>query len=175
MSSVDSNAAGSQDQTNRGAGSRMNELAFFLGTWDAPGKFHTTPFAPEKPIDMHIVGSGELNPHFLRISTAERPTPENTNPLRATYLWGYDAESDEFVADWFDSNGGRGRQRSAGWSGDTLVFEGTITMGGATVPLRDTFTQHGPDSYHHIGEVDLGQGWIPVDEEEAGRVPASAA
>ncbi|QIQ07251.1 hypothetical protein HA039_30430 [Streptomyces liangshanensis] len=153
----------------------MDELSFFLGSWDAPGKFHHTPFAPEKPIHMDIVGSGELDPHFLRISTAERPTPENRNPLRATYLWGYDTASDEFVADWFDSNGGRARQRSTGWSGDTLVFEGTITMAGATVPLRDTFTRHDQDSYHHIGEIDLGQGWIPVDEEDVRRVSPSAA
>jgi len=72
-------------------------------------------------------------------------------------------------ADWYDSNGGRAVQRSAGWDADRLRFLGTITMNGATVPLRDTFTRRGADAYHHVGEIDLGEGWIPVDEEEAVR------
>ncbi|MEU1340114.1 hypothetical protein [Streptomyces sp. NPDC005827] len=87
----------------------------------------------------------------------------------------FDATSDEFVADWFDSNGGRARQRSSDWQGDTLAFQGTITMNGATVPLRDTFTRLGSDTYHHIGEIDLGQGWTPVDEERATRLTSSAS
>ncbi|MER6684016.1 hypothetical protein [Streptomyces olivaceoviridis] len=157
------------------SGSRIDELAFFLGVWDAPGQFHATPFGPRKPIEMKVTGSGELAPHYLRLSTEEQPTADNPNPLRATYVWGFDAASDEFVADWFDSNGGRARQRSSGWQGDTLVFEGTMTMNGASVPLRDTFTRLGSDTYHHIGEVDLGQGWIPVDEETATRLTPSAS
>lgn len=32
----------------------MSELDFFLGTWDAPGVFHETPFGPRKPIQMRI-------------------------------------------------------------------------------------------------------------------------
>ncbi|MGW4601416.1 hypothetical protein ACWEOA_40025 [Streptomyces sp. NPDC004457] len=55
------------------------------------------------------------------------------------------------------------------------MFEGTMTMNGATVPLRDTFTRLGPDTYHHIGELDLGQGWTAVDEETATRLTPSAS
>jgi len=42
-------------------------------------------------------------------------------------------------------------------------------MGGYRFALRDTFTRRGDHAYHHLGEVDLGQGWIPVDEEQARR------
>lgn len=38
-------------------------------------------------------------------------------------------------------------------------------MNGATLPLRDSFSRRGTDAYHHIGETDLGNGWIAVDEE----------
>jgi hypothetical protein len=88
-------------------------------------------------------------------------------PLTATYLWGYDPEAGRFSADWFDSNGGRATQTSTGWEGDRLVFIGQMTYGGHRFALRDTFTRRGDHAYHHLGEVDLGQGWIPVDEERA--------
>ncbi|RSM50747.1 DUF1579 domain-containing protein [Amycolatopsis balhimycina DSM 5908] len=148
---------------------RLRELDFFVGSWDAPGVFHETPFGPRKPIRMRIDGAREQRGFWITLGTAELPTPENPAPLSARYVWGYDPATGEFVADWYDSNGGRAVQRSAGWVGDRLRFQGTITMNGATVPLRDTFTRRGADAYHHVGEIDLGEGWIPVDEEEAVR------
>lgn len=48
-------------------------------------------------------------------------------------------------------------------------------MNGATVPRRDSFTQQDADAYHHIGEIDLGEGWILVDEEQSVRVPEPTA
>lgn len=153
---------------------RMRELDFFLGAWDAPGVFHETPFRPRAPIRMRIVGTSEGRGFWRMVRTTELPTPENPNPLTAMYVWGYDADSDEFVADWYDSNGGRASQRSKGWDGDRFQFSGSITTNGATVPLRDTFTRRGPDAYHHIGEVDLGDGWMAIDEEDAVRAEAGA-
>ncbi|MEV6878678.1 hypothetical protein [Amycolatopsis sp. NPDC051128] len=44
-----------------------------------------------------------------------------------------------FVGTWH----AEGRQRSAYWDGDWLVFLGTVTMGGHTVPLRETVTRVG--------------------------------
>jgi hypothetical protein len=149
---------------------RMNELTFFVGTWHAEGRFHETPFGAAKPIEMTLTGSSEDRGFWTVLRTEETATEHNPDPLTARYIWGYDEATDEFVADWYDSNGGRARQRSAGWDGGRLVFLGTITMGGHTVPLRDTFTRTGPDGYHHLGETDLGDGWIPVDDETVTRV-----
>ncbi len=151
----------------------MEELEFFIGEWDAPGVFHETPFGPRKPIVMRITVEAEGRGHWISLRTQERPAPDNPQPLTARYIWGFDEQSGEYTADWYDSNGGRARQRSAGWDDDTFVLEGTIAMNGATVPLRDTFTRQGPDAYHHIGEIDLGRGWIPVDEENAVRRAAA--
>jgi hypothetical protein len=44
-----------------------------------------------------------------------------------------------------------------------------MTLGGDRFALRDTFTGRGDDEFHHLGGVDLGQGWSPVDEERARR------
>jgi hypothetical protein len=104
------------------------------------------------------------------VRTEEHATSDNPAPLTARYLWGYDTPAAEFVAEWFDSNGGRATQRSKGWDGDTLIFLGTMTVGGFTVPLRDTFTRKGDDAYHHVGETDLGEGWIAVDDEDVTRL-----
>jgi hypothetical protein len=147
-------------------------LDFFVGSWHAVGRFHDTPFGAGKPIEMRIVGTSEDRGFWTVVRTEELATGANPDPLTARYLWGYDTTSGEFVAEWFDGNGGRATQRSEGWNGDSLVFLGTITMGGHTVPLRDTFTRTGPDRYHHIGETDLGHGWITVDDEDATRLPS---
>jgi hypothetical protein len=98
------------------------------------------------------------------------PAPE----LPTTYHWGYEPDTGRFSAEWFDSNGGRATQTSTGWEGDRLVFLGQMTYGGYRFALRDTFTRRGDDAYHHLGEVDLGQGWIPVDEDQASRRGAPA-
>jgi hypothetical protein len=109
--------------------------------------------------------AGDVEPlhrgFWIRTRTAEQDSPDNPNPLTATYLWGYDPEAGRFSADWFDSNGGRATQTSAGWEGDRLVFVGQMTYGGYRFALRDTFTRRGDDAYHHLGEVDLGQGMDP--------------
>lgn len=148
---------------------RMRDLEFFVGEWEAPGRFHATPFGPAKDIEMHLSGKYDNRGFWFELLTTELATPSNSAPLTARYVWGYDVISEELVADWFDSNGGRGVQRSTGWHEGILEFSGTMTMQGTTIPLRDTFTKRGPDAYHHIGAVDLGTGWIPVDEEEAVR------
>ena len=144
-------------------------LGFFTGAWEAEGTFHATPFSAEKPIAMRIDVEPVHRGFWVQTRTAEQPSPDNPNPLTATYLWGYDAEAGRFSAEWFDSNGGRATQASTGWEGDRLVFLGQMTLGGDRFALRDTFTRRGDDEFHHLGEVDLGQGWIPVDEEHARR------
>lgn len=151
------------------AAPRMRDLDFFVGSWDAAGVFHETPFGPRKDIDMHVHVEPEVRGLWLTTRTAELATPDNPAPLTACYAWGFDATTDEFVADWYDSNGGRAVQRSSGWRDDVLQFNGPMTMNGASVPLRDTFTRTGPDPCHHLGEIDLGAGWLPVDEENAVR------
>ncbi len=93
-----------------------HELDFFVGGWDAPGVFHETPFGPRKPIRMRIDGAREQRGFWITLGTAELPTPENPAPPSARYVWGYDPAASEFVADWYDSNGGPAVQRSSGWT-----------------------------------------------------------
>jgi hypothetical protein len=101
------------------------------------------PFSSEKPIAMRIDDEVVHRGFWVQTRTAEQPSPDNPNPLTATYLWGYDPET--------------GRSSAK------------MTYGGYRFALRDTFTRRGDDEFHHLGEVDLGQGWIPVDEERARR------
>jgi hypothetical protein len=160
----------SDSNTSLFAQPRLGELGFFLGSWEGSGEFHATPFGAQKAIGMRVTGSVEEAGQWLMVRTEELATGENAAPLTARYLWGYDQAAGEFTAEWFDSNGGRATQRSAGWVDDTLVFLGTMTVGGFTVPLRDSFTRQGGDGYYHIGETDLGEGWITVDDETFARV-----
>jgi hypothetical protein len=143
-----------------------DQLDFFLGRWHGKGTFFATPWWSEKPIEMTTEVTRELGDNWYLTRTAELASADNPNPLTAIYIWGYDAASQQFVAYWFDSRGGRATQTSPGWEGDTLIFNGEMTSGGYTFPLRDTFVKHGDGAYHHLGEVALDEKWIPVDEED---------
>ncbi|MBW7884368.1 MAG: DUF1579 family protein [Caldilineaceae bacterium] len=152
-----------------GPAQELDALAFFLGRWHGSGTFFATPWWPEKPIHMTVEVSRELGGAWYVTRTAEQASEDNPNPLTATYIWGYDAAAQQFVASWFDSRGGRALQTSPGWEGDRLVFTGEMTSGGYTFPLRDTFVKHSDSAYHHLGEISLEGRWISVDEEKMNR------
>lgn len=149
--------------------SRLAELSFFDGAWLGTGTFFFTASGRPKPIVMDIRNSTGYEGNWVITHTRERRTADNPAPLEATYFWGYDPARDVFVAEWFDSVGGRATQQSSGWDGDRLVFTGTMTSSGNSFTLRDTFTRRGHSRYHHIGEADFGTGWTTVDEEEVRR------
>lgn len=152
----------------------LGGLSFFIGIWQEQGAFHATPFSTYKPIEMTVTVTAEEHGFWLLSRTLECATAANPTPLTARYLWGRDTKTNGFTADWFDSNGGHAVQRSPGWTGDTLVFLGTMTLAnGMAAPLRDTFTRTGTNTYHHLGEANLGSGWIAVDEEDAVRSGAA--
>ena len=149
--------------------SALQKLAFFASRWKANGTFFATPTSGQKVIEMTIHGTYDLENNWLLLHTQENPTPENSHPLSAIYIWGYDLSSQQFLASWFDSNGGRATQTSSGWDGDQLVFLGEMTVAGQMFPLRDTFVKKGEDTYYHVGEAYFQEQWVPVDEETVSR------
>ncbi len=159
----------SESGTYTHQGAALDELTFFLGQWKATGTFFAMPNAPQKAIEMDIQGTHELENNWVIMRTQEKATPENSHPLSAIYIWGYDLSSQQFIAFWFDSNGGRATQTSSGWNGDQLIFLGEMTVAGQTFPLRDTFVRKGATSYYHIGEASFQEHWMPVDEETVTR------
>jgi hypothetical protein len=66
---------------------------------------------------------------------------------------------------WVDNMGGWSQSRSAGWKGDTLVYEGDSHMAGQTMRSRDTFTRSGAGSMRHVWEAQLNSKWTPLGEE----------
>ena len=149
------------DMTQRSA---LQDLAFFVGKWQANGTFFATPTSPQKPIAMTTDVTFELGGHWLVQRTEEQPTPENPSPLSVIYIWGYDLTSQQFIASWFASNGGRATQTSSGWNGDQLVFLGEMTIAGQTFPLRSTFIKKGENTFYYLGEVYFNGKWIPRGE-----------
>ena len=118
---------------------------------------------------MTIATTSVEDGFWYQLRTREVRTAENPDPLSARYLWGFDGSAACFVARWFDSRSSYARQTSDGWHDEVLVFNGHISNGGVTVPLRDTFTRVDADRYLHVGAVDLGAGWITVDDEDVRR------
>jgi hypothetical protein len=55
--------------------------------------------------------------------------------------------------------------QSTGWRGDTIVFEGTLTMLGVDCELRQTIEKQGNDEFHIANEEKLPDGnWKITDE-----------
>jgi hypothetical protein len=77
------------DQATPSPAPELAELAFFIGSWEADGTFHATPFSAEKPIAMRLDVEPLHRGFWIRTRTTEQPSPDNPNPLTATYLWGY--------------------------------------------------------------------------------------
>ena len=148
----------------------LSDLAYFVGDWRATGTAFATPANPRnRPIEMRIHTTVEDGGFWLILRTAEVATPANPQPLTAHYVWGRDTPSHTFTADWFDSNGGRATQTSAGPVRDQLVFTGRIRYGDQELDLRDTFVVRSAQEYYHRGEIRTDQEWIPVDEETVHR------
>jgi hypothetical protein len=145
----------------------LSQLAFFVGHWSCTGKVEATPFgaahATRATVDIKSDFGG-----FWSVGRYEEPkTAENPHPMSFEFLMGYDASA--FTLDGFDAFGGRSHQTSSGWKDGTMVFLGTTGSGGQNVPARDTFTQKGPKSLGHVGEIQIEGKWTQIDAETCTR------
>lgn len=85
-------------------------------------------------------------------------------------LWGRDPVSGEIVRTIFDSTGVFGEVRSKGWEGEKLVLEGAASSAQGKIPVRETITRAGPDSFHAVWEAQQGGVWKAYSVEELERV-----
>jgi hypothetical protein len=148
----------------------LAQLKYFAGSFHCTGRAFDSPFGPAHPTEADVTVELELDGFWYTGRYMEKKTRENPHPYEMDFSWGYDGAARRFTAGAHDNLGGVSTESSAGWSGDTLVWQGDSVAMGKKGGMRDTFTKKGPDTVIHLGEMESGGGWIKLDEETCTRV-----
>jgi hypothetical protein len=148
------------------APSESAQLDFFLGDWDCSGKAFASEMGLEHATTAKVHAVKAVGGHWLHINYDENKTAANAEPYHVGVYMGYDASAKQFVERCVDAFGGYCDQTSKGWSGDSLVFEGTAHGGPAPAGVRDTFVKKSAGELTHSGEMQgPDKQWAKTDEE----------
>ncbi len=140
----------------------MAKIAFFNGNWTCEGKMHESPMSPAGAMTGTAAIKSDLGGFF---QSGAIKSSMGGMTVDGMFHATYDAGAKQFVMFWFDSMGGWARSSSAGWSGDTMVYEGESHMGPMTMKSRDTFTKMGAAGMKHVMEAEMGGKWMTTGEE----------
>jgi hypothetical protein len=144
----------------------LAQLDFFVGTWQCSGKTFANPMGPAHATTASVHAARTVGGRWLHLTYDENKTAANPTPYHAGVYMGYDGAQKKFVQYCLDVAGGHCTQSSAGWNGDSLVFEGTSRGDGGESGARDTFTKKGSNEVTHTGEMQgADQKWMKLDEE----------
>jgi len=135
---------------------KMEEFRWLIGNWDAVNHVRATPTTPaysdtyrytynfcDDDTRICITGpSGKERPHLT-----------------------FDPFSARWMMTFVDS--AYGVLQSEGWSGQTIVFSGRVTMLGVDCELRQLIERRGPDEFYVRNDERLSDGqWSVVDDFE---------
>ena len=141
----------------------MSQIAYFEGSWSCTGKSHESPFGPAGSMtstaDIRRDLGGFWQSGTIKGTIASQP------PFEGRFHVTFDPGAKQFVMLWVDNMGGWSRSASAGWKGDTLVYEGESHMGPQSMTTRDTFTRSGAGAMRHAWEAQIKGKWMPLGEE----------
>lgn len=150
-------------QSSPAASAAPHGLGYFVGAWraaatdPATGKQEVLSYRVEPALDgSWIAGAGA----------------SSDLSFQARDMWGRDAETGGVIRIVFSGGGAFATFRAAGWTGDTLVFEGAVASKGSTLPLRQTITRIGPDEFRAVWEAKRDGAWRAYSVERLTRLPA---
>jgi Protein of unknown function (DUF1579) len=140
------------------------QLKAFDGTFSCTGQAPASPFGPAHKTEATVKGGADFGGYWFILRYDEKKTAENPHPTAAQLTWGYDGAQKKLVGNCIDSFGTICHETSAGWQGDTMVWEGEAIAGGQKTGVRDTFSRKGT-TIHHKGEMQSEGKWMVLDEE----------
>jgi Protein of unknown function (DUF1579) len=147
-----------------GPSSNVGQLSDFLGDGQCTGQFMAMGKTPGHATTARFHGEKILDGNWIVIHYDEDQTAANPQPFHIVQYVGYDSAKKQFVGVGFDNLGSSyGAGTSAGWKGDTIIFDNAPTDGMAN---RDTFTRNGASELTHASTIqDKNKKWIKTDEE----------
>jgi hypothetical protein len=147
----------------------LASLASFVGQWHCQGTYYV-PGGATVPVVSDSTIQFELGGHWLVWNSVENSGTPGGGAQIARSVWGRDAASQQFSVRTYDSTGGLTDETSAGWSGDTLVTEGTTVIpNGSRWQSRTTFTRSDATHFSSVSDANVGAGWEKVFETACSR------
>lgn len=150
----------------------MANLKFFDGSWSCEGKLHPTPMNPAATLKGTVKSSADLG-GFWQSGMVKSQASGMPGPFEGMFHMTYDPMGKRYVMLWVDNMGAWAQTSSAGWNGDTIVFEGETYMGGHKMTGRDTFKKNADGSLAHTWEMQMGGAWMPGGEETCRKAAAA--
>jgi len=141
----------------------MSQLAYFEGTWSCSGKMMQSPMGPGGATTSTVQVRKDLNGHFQ--TGVIKGSATGMPPFEGRFQATYDAGMKQFVMLWADNMGGWSQTSSAGWKGDTLIYEGDSHMSGQSMKMRESFTKSGAASMKRVAEGEVNGKWMTLAEE----------
>ena len=143
----------------------LEELEVFEGFWNCNGTAFASAFGPERPIRATIRVEWVLNDFWLNSEYVERRTGKNPAPAAGHVHWGYDEKTQKLTGYGVNNFGGHIKVESDGFTGDTIVWSGTMNVGLASFPTRDTFIRKSSREIEHMTEADIGGQFVTLNRE----------
>jgi hypothetical protein len=145
----------------------LQPLNPLIGSWTCSGTT-TSPDGSKQAFDTSSTAKFILGGNFMRWQ--EENSVAGTVIGSAEYIWGWDAQHNDFTLDRFDSSGQRGAQTTPGWAGNVLTSTGNLVQpDGTAIPLTTTITRTAKAALSVRAVVNLGAGITVVSESSCTR------
>lgn len=145
----------------------LDELSLFEGDRDCAGTVFASPTGTDHETTGIVHGVKTAGGHWLYFTYDGTTTAAQSQAYHFAAFMGFDAARKVFVQIGVDNSGyGYQISTSAGWSGNTMTFEGSEDVNGKPVLQRDNYIRKGSDELIHAGETQNTDGkWVKTDEE----------
>ena len=137
----------------------LESFKWMLGTWKASAKAFQTPSRPERALPdagSFIYKTVPDSSWIWGLSTRE-------GSVLMPHI-GYDQPSKRYLIDSCNGAGVYGLLISPGPKGESITFEGDVTVFGISAHFRRTYTKTKPSEFEIFNEERMADGtWVPVD------------
>jgi hypothetical protein len=126
----------------------LEQLKFFDGEWKCDGKMEASEQGPAHTFKSTVSIKPESNNMWYGINYTEEKSKDHPARTGRGY-WGYDPSSKQFVRMFVGSNGDWETATSQGWTGNELVWTGTLHnfMGQPKTEFKHSFTKKGNNEF----------------------------
>ena len=145
----------------------LERLEYFSGEWRCQ-----QPAAPQKPSGIFVwTVRKDLNDFWYLGNAEETLSPNDNKPINSREFLGYDVASERLVRSVVVGNGNFFNLTATDWQENTLIWEGTVSDKGESIPLRQEIIRDSRDKFTATYFIPDDDGnWQPVVNETCDRL-----
>ena len=142
---------------------QLAQLRLLVGEWRCEGERLALASEPGRALRARLSVRAEMEGFWFASHYVEQVPKGGAGGLERHHWWGYRAQDRLLVTSFVGSGGDSGTASSPGWSGDELIFNGSMETGaGERLPWRYILTRHGNQAFDDRTEVNRQGEWIPM-------------